>query len=152
MYHENLVTDDYMRLINEFRLESICDEAHLQRALAMIDRLAFKAERSVGESAYLSALTDLVETYEDAHVSVPEVSGVDLLRYLMEENGLTQRDLVPLLGTPSIVSEVLAGKRRLALSHIQRLSSHFGLPADVFMATGPEDTAPAIARHAGAGS
>lgn len=51
----------------------------------------------------------------------------------MAENGLTQADLVPLFGAPSAVSEVLSGKRRLALDHIKRLAVHFGLPADIFI-------------------
>lgn len=55
------------------------------------------------------------------------------LRYLRAENALTQADLAPLFGGPSVISEVLAGKRRLALSHIARLAAHFGLPADVFI-------------------
>jgi HTH-type transcriptional regulator / antitoxin HigA len=55
----------------------------------------------------------------------------------MEENGLTQADLVPLFGAASIVSEVLSGKCRLALAHIQRLAVHFGLPADVFIGPPP---------------
>ncbi len=51
----------------------------------------------------------------------------------MEENGLSQVDLVPLFGTPPVVSEVLADKRRLALTHFRRLTDHFGLPADMFI-------------------
>jgi HTH-type transcriptional regulator/antitoxin HigA len=67
---------------------------------------------------------------------MPPVSGVEALRYLMAENGLTQADLAPLFGSPSIISEVLAGKRRLALAHIARLAGRFGVPADVFIARG----------------
>jgi HTH-type transcriptional regulator/antitoxin HigA len=74
-----------------------------------------------------------VETYEHAHVAIPPISGVEAVRYLMEENGLAQADLVPLLGTASRVSEVLAGKRRLTLAHITRLAERFGVPADVFI-------------------
>jgi len=85
------------------------------------------------EEEYLRALTDLVETYENVHVTIPPTSGVEALRYLMQEHGLAQADLAPLFGTRSIVSEVLSGKRHLALSHITLLSEHFGLPADVFM-------------------
>ncbi|HEX6121771.1 MAG TPA: hypothetical protein VFY89_01360, partial [Ktedonobacterales bacterium] len=86
------------------------------------------------EEAYLGALTDLVEIYEDAHVTIPPITGVDALRLLMMENGLTQADLVPLFGAPSIISEVLAGKRGLALAHIEKLAAYFHLPADVFIA------------------
>jgi HTH-type transcriptional regulator / antitoxin HigA len=102
-------------------------------ALAMIDRLLDTSNRSDAEEAYLQALTDLVAAYEDAHVATPPVSGIDALRYLMEENGLTQADMVSEFGTRSIVSEVLAGKHHLALSHIARLAERFGLPADAFI-------------------
>lgn len=63
----------------------------------------------------------------------PPVSGVDVLRHLMEEHNLTQAELAPLFGGRSAISEVLAGKRRLNLTHITRLSERFGLPADAFI-------------------
>jgi HTH-type transcriptional regulator/antitoxin HigA len=127
------IEEEYLSLVRAFPLISIRDDAHLAEALQIIGRLVEQPERSAAEEAYLGALTDLVETYEDAHVAIPPTSGVDALRYLMAENGLTQADLVPLFGSPSVVSEVLAGKRRLALAHIRRLSAHFGLPTDVFI-------------------
>ena len=113
----------------------IRDDAHLAEALATLDRLIEQPERSEAKEAYLSALTDLVETYENAHVIIPPVSGVAVLRYLMEENGLKQSDLAPLFGSPSIISEVLAGKRRLALAHMRKLTAYFGLPIGVFLKT-----------------
>jgi HTH-type transcriptional regulator/antitoxin HigA len=125
--------EEYVALVRAFPLVSIRDDAHLAEALVVIDRLTALAERSAAEEAYLGALTDLVETYENAHVAIPPISGVEAVRYPMEENGLTQADLVPLFGTPSIVSEVLSGKRRLSLGHITRLAERFGVPADVFI-------------------
>jgi len=126
--------EEYLTLVRAFPLVSIRDEVHLAEALAVIDQLLERPQRSTAEEEYLRALTDLVETYENAHVAIPTVSGVEALRFLMEEHGLTQADLAPLFGTRSIVSEVLAGKRRLALSHIARLAERFGVPADVFIA------------------
>jgi HTH-type transcriptional regulator / antitoxin HigA len=125
--------EQYLTLVRAFPLISVRNDAHLDEALAVIDRLLDSPQRTSAEEEYLQALTDLVEIYENAHVAIPPVSGVEVLRFLMEENGLAQADLVPIFGTRSIVSEVLAGKRRLALSHILRLSERFGLPADVFM-------------------
>lgn len=122
----------YLNLVREFALASIRDDTHLHEALAVIDRLLGRP-LSEGEEMYLDALTDLVERYEDAHVEMPAISGVAMLRHLMDTHNLRQRDLVPLFGTESIVSEVLSGKRRLALSHIQNLARYFQLPADVFM-------------------
>ncbi len=111
----------------------IRDDAHLREALETIDQLVEKPERSEAEEAYLSALTDLVETYENAHVVIPPVTGVTLLRCLMEENELKQSDLAPLFGAPSIISEALSGKRRLALSHMEKLAAYFGLPISAFI-------------------
>lgn len=125
--------EEYVAQVRAFPLLSIRDDQHLAEALSVIDGLLGKPERSAAEEAYLGALTDLVETYEDAHVEIPPTSGRDALRYLMEENGLSQADLVPLFGSPSIVSEVLTGKRQLALSHIRRLAAYFGVPADFFI-------------------
>jgi HTH-type transcriptional regulator/antitoxin HigA len=125
--------EEYVALVRAFPLLSIRGDEHLAEALAVIDRLTEKPERTQAEEAYLGALVDLVETYEDAHVVIPPTPGREALRYLMEENGLSQADLVPLFGTPSVVSEVLAGKRHLALTHIRRLADYFGLPADAFI-------------------
>ena len=123
----------YLALVRAFPLVSLHNDAHLKEALAVIDRLLDIPQRSAAEEEYLQALTDLVETYENAHVTMPTVTGVDALRYLMAENDLTQADLAPLFGSRSIISEVLAGKRRLALSHITRLARRFGLPTEVFI-------------------
>ncbi len=130
---DSTTKEGYLTLVRAFPLVSIRDEGHVSEALAVIDQLLERPQRSTAEEEYLRALTDLVETYENAHVTIPTVTGVDALRYLMEEHGLTQADLAPLFGTRSIVSEVLAGKRRLALSHIARLAERFGVPADVFI-------------------
>ncbi len=132
MLFEYADMEAYLALVRAFPLISIRDDVHLREALATLDRLVEQSERSEAEEAYLSALTDLVETYENAHVVIPPVSGVAVLRYLMEENGLKQSDLAPLFGSPSIISEVLAGKRRLALSHMEKLAAYFGLPISVF--------------------
>ena len=125
--------EEYLELVRAFPLMSIEDDAHLAAALAVIDKLVEHPTRSLAEDVYLGALTDLVETYENAHGALPPATGVEALRYLMEENGLTQADLAPLFGAPSIVSEVLSGKRRLALTHARRLATYFGLPASVFL-------------------
>ena len=57
---------------------------------------------------------------------------MDIARRLIEANGLRQADLVDVFGTPSVVSEVLNGKRNLAKSHIEELSQCFGVSPDLF--------------------
>ena len=78
-----------------------------------------------------SQLGDMIEAYDELHRPLPKVGGVEVLRYLMQEHGLSQGDL-PEVGTQSVISEVLAGKRQLNVRHIRALSDRFGVPADVF--------------------
>lgn len=124
---------DYWVHSFELPLTSIHDDMHLDRAIAKINTLIDQAELSSGDELYLNALSDLVALYESEHIKLPRASGVDVLRHLMEAHDMNQHDLVPILGNKSTVSEVLSGKRRLALTHIKKLSQHFGVPADVFI-------------------
>jgi HTH-type transcriptional regulator / antitoxin HigA len=125
--------DEYWRLNHEFPLVPIRDDSHLEQALTVIDRLTDYPLQDLGAQAYLGALADLVYVYEQQHVTWPHMTGVDVVVHVMEEHRLTQADLAPLFGGRSVVSAVLAGKRRLNLTHITRLSARFGLPADAFI-------------------
>lgn len=125
--------DKYLRLVRAFPLVPIGGEADLDAAIAVIDRLTDKPVRSEAEEAYLGVLTDLVGTYEDAHVTIPPRSRVAALRFLMEANGLRQADLVPVLGRRSLVSEILHGKRHLALSHVRKLAAYFHVSPATFI-------------------
>ena len=125
--------DEYLALVRAFPLAHIRDDAHLDAAVAVVDRLLDKDDRSPAEEMYLDALTDLVETYEEVHVAIPARSGVDALRFLMEANDLRQVDLVPVLGRKSLVSEVLSGKRPLTLTHVKKLADYFRVSPAVFI-------------------
>lgn len=75
---------------------------------------------------------ELIARYEERRHLVPDVRGADMLRFLMESHGLKQSDL-PEVGTQSVVSEILSGKRQLNARQIARLSARFRVPADVFL-------------------
>ncbi|HVA91149.1 MAG TPA: helix-turn-helix domain-containing protein [Chloroflexota bacterium] len=128
--------EEYWRLIHAFPLAPIRDDTHLDQALAIIDQLTERSRPDADAQLYLGALADLVYVYEQQHVSWPPVTGSDVVRHLMEEHQLTQADLAPLFGGRSVVSAVLAGKRRLNLTHITRLSARFDVPAGVFIDEG----------------
>jgi HTH-type transcriptional regulator/antitoxin HigA len=78
-----------------------------------------------------SHIGDMIEAYDEEHRPLPKASGVEVLRYLMQEHGLNQGDL-PQVGSQSIISEILGGKRQLNVRHIRALSERFCVPADVF--------------------
>ena len=79
-----------------------------------------------------SHMGELIEQYDDAHRPMPEVRGADMLRHLMQWHGLDQSSL-PDVGTQSVISEILNGKRRLNVRQIKALTQRFGLPADLFL-------------------
>ena len=75
----------------------------------------------------------LIEAYERARWPRRIPSLPDLLTYLMEQHSLSRSDLVPLLGTPSRVSEVLNGKRELSMSMVRKLRERFRISADLLI-------------------
>lgn len=127
------IEHEYLELVRHFPLVSIQDDEHLAEAIEVIHQLLDKPTRTEADEAYLGALTDIVEVYENTHVHIPSSSGLEVLRSLVEENGLSENDLAPIFGTTSAVSEVLAGIRPLTLTEITRLADYFGVPADVFV-------------------
>jgi HTH-type transcriptional regulator/antitoxin HigA len=91
-----------------------------------------KPSRSEAEAIEL--LTLLVDRYEQTHYSVPAADAVSVVRFLIEQQGLAQRDLIPQFGSESAVSMFLAGQRKLTLDQVRKLSARFKLPSDVFIA------------------
>jgi HTH-type transcriptional regulator/antitoxin HigA len=86
-----------------------------------------RAEKELAE-----LLTLLIEDFEEKRYRVPRGKPLDVLRFLMEQHGLMQKDVVKMFGTPSIVSEVLSGKRELNKDHIERLSARFHVSPELF--------------------
>jgi HTH-type transcriptional regulator / antitoxin HigA len=80
----------------------------------------------------IETLSVLIEAYDRENHSLPDASGVEVLRFLMAEHDLTQKDL-PEIGSQGVVSEVLAGRRRLNLRQIQALAARFGTDPGTFI-------------------
>jgi HTH-type transcriptional regulator/antitoxin HigA len=91
---------------------------------------------SRSEAAAIELLTMLVDRYEQEHYSVPAADAVSVVRFLIEQQGLAQRDLIPQFGSERAVSMFLTGQRKLTLDQVRKLSARFKLPADVFIANG----------------
>jgi HTH-type transcriptional regulator/antitoxin HigA len=103
-----------------------------QEYLSIVDKLASKDNPSREEEKYAEVLLALIEAYEEKHHPIPDASPVEVLRALMDANDLRQKDLVPIFGTESIVSEVLHKKRGLNKAHIDKLSKRFHVSPAVF--------------------
>jgi HTH-type transcriptional regulator/antitoxin HigA len=96
-------------------------------------KLTAKPDPTPDEEEAIELMTLLVERYEEEHYPVPEAEPADVLRFLLERNGLSQRDIVPELGSESTVSLVLSGKRQLNRDHIARVSRRFSVSPSVFL-------------------
>lgn len=111
---------------------------HNDRELAAYTEVLFKLTAldnpSPSEAQAIELLTLLVDQYEQAHYSVPAADAVSVVRFLIEQQGLTQRDLIPQFGSESAVSMFLRGQRKLTLEQVRKLSARFKIPADVFLA------------------
>src|ERR1700737_2522265 len=111
-----------------FVIENDADHA---QAKALIERLMGSNDPS--DRARLTAQARLVEAYERVRWPRRAPSLPDLLTYLMDQHGLSRADLVPLLGTPSRVSEVMTGKRELSMSMVRKLRERFQISADLLI-------------------
>jgi HTH-type transcriptional regulator/antitoxin HigA len=103
-----------------------------EQYLSVLDKLAGKNSPTAEEEKYAEVLMTLIDAYEEEHHSIPDASPVEVLRALMHANDLRQKDLVPIFGSESIVSEVLHKKRDLNKTHISKLSKRFNVSPAVF--------------------
>lgn len=81
---------------------------------------------------YLNAVIPFVEQYEKGEFPIGSTTPEEVLRFFMEEHGLSQYDLAKDLGGQPVVSDILRGKRRLSREHIERLSRRFGVAPATF--------------------
>ena len=110
----------------------VTSERQHEEYLSVLDKLAGKDNPTSEEEKYAEVLMTLIEAYEEEHHSIPDAPPVEVLRTLMDANHLRQKDLVPIFGSETIVSEVLHKKRGLNKTHIEKLSKRFRVSPAVF--------------------
>lgn len=104
-------------------------------ALARIEYL-WGAEPGTCEGDELEILLTLVTAYESENHPVPPPSPIEAIRFVMDQKGLKQTDLIPFIGSRPRVSEILNGKRSLTLKMIRNLRSKLGIPAEILIQDG----------------
>ena len=103
---------------------------HFAEILETLDTSVRRLTRE--ETAMQSLLVQLIQNYDD-RVDLPDVPPLEMLRYLMEQGGLRQANLLPVFGSRSIASAVLNGKRELSKAHIRGLAGFFHVSPEVFL-------------------
>jgi HTH-type transcriptional regulator/antitoxin HigA len=122
----------YIELLKTFPPRPIGSEEELIATQNVIDSLIDRDTLTPDEQDYLNVLGSLVYEYEQKHESIPDLNGVELIKALLDEFGLRQKDLVPIFKTESIVSAVLNGQRQLTADHIRKLAEFFHISPAAF--------------------
>lgn len=123
--------DDLVRLMPP---QAIMDDVHYENTIEMIDRLMASGKLTKGQEIYLETLVQLVQAYEASHHAIEAPKGIDALKHLLEEQGMSASALARLLGVhASMGSKILNGERALTVEHLKLLSARFKVRADTFM-------------------
>jgi HTH-type transcriptional regulator/antitoxin HigA len=118
----------------------IKNETEYSEALAEVERLVeHDPAPGTTDGDRLELLTLLIENYESKRFPRRALNPIEAIRFRMEQQGLGQRDLVPLIGSRRRVSEVLSGRRPLTLSMIRALHRNLQIPADSLLGEHPAD-------------
>ena len=112
----------------------IRNKAHYRR---MVNTLNLLLDSTAGDEKHpamglVDIVGDLIADYEAAHDPMPPASGLDGLKFLIDQHGLKQGEL-PEIGSQGVVSEVLAGKRELNVRQIRALGKRFGVSTATFV-------------------
>lgn len=125
----------YADLVVKVLPTAIQSEDEYEIMLANIDELMNKGEDKLlpEEERLLETLAILVESYEDEHYPMPEVSPNEVLKFLIDENNLKQSDLLHIFGSSGIASEVVNGKRSISKAQAKKLAEYFKVSVELFI-------------------
>lgn len=115
-----------------YELRPIRTEDDYERALAEVERL-WGADPETPEGDRLDVLATLINAYESSRFPIDPPDPIDAILFRMEQQGLTRKDLEPLIGSRARIAEVLNRKRGLSIEMIRRLHDTLGIPADVLI-------------------
>ena len=115
------------------KIAPIKNEKDYQKALKELEK-GFDAKPNSSEGDKAEVLVLLIEDYEKKHFPIDAPDPLEAIKYMMEEKGLSKKDVVGYFGSKSLVSQVLRGQRNLSLKMIRALHKGLGLPYEVLLA------------------
>jgi HTH-type transcriptional regulator/antitoxin HigA len=121
-------------------VKPIRTKSDYKQALAEVERL-WGAKSGTPGGDRLDVLATLIDAYEAAHYPMDPPDPVEAIKFRMEQQGLSRKDLEPLIGTRTRVAEVLNRKRSLSIGMIRRLHQALGISADVLIRSSGRDEA-----------
>ena len=125
----------YAELLAQTLPTTITNEQELEQFTEIVDRLAVKQTLSPEESRLLQLLSTLIEVYEDEHYPILDAPPHVMIQGFMQDRGLRNKDLEPILGSSGVTSEVVSGKRKPSKTQIKKLAELFEVSPEFFVST-----------------
>jgi len=125
----------YAELLAQTLPTAITNEQELEQFTEIVDRLAVKQTLSPEETRLLQLLSTLIEVYEDEHYPIPDAPPHVMIQGFMQDRGLRNKDLEPILGSSGVTSEVISGKRKPSKTQIKKLAELFEVSPELFVST-----------------
>lgn len=125
--------DSYAYLLAKYQPKVIETEAENEHTIALAQALEHKENRSLEEDAILELLVTLIEKFEDENYPIPERTPLMTLLHLMESNHIKQENLVGIIGSSEVVSEVVNGKCSINRTQVKALAEFFSVDVTLFI-------------------
>jgi HTH-type transcriptional regulator / antitoxin HigA len=125
--------ESYTDLLIRYQPKPIATDTDYEAAIALASDIEHRSATTPEEETLLELLLTLIEKYEATHEPIPPSSGTSVLHHLMEAQDLNANDLVGVLGSPTIVEQILAGQTAINTAQAQALAERLNVTAQVFL-------------------
>jgi HTH-type transcriptional regulator/antitoxin HigA len=129
----SLDTTTYSQLLVEFQPKVITTEAEYERNLEIVEKLMACKNRTPEQTAILQLLVTLIEEFENKHYPIEPAPPHAVLQHLMEAREIKQADLVGIVGSKGVVSEIVNGKRAISKTQAKVLGEFFNVSPALFI-------------------
>lgn len=125
-------TDKYLELLKQYPPRPIHNEEDLEMMQEVINRLLDKPQLTAEEREYLNVLGALIYEYEENQEPIPDIYGLELLKFILEERNLQKQDLLSIFESKSTLDDILGGQQDLTPIYIQKLANFLNISPDLF--------------------
>jgi HTH-type transcriptional regulator/antitoxin HigA len=125
-------TDKYLELLKQYPPRPIDNEEDLEMMQQVINRLLDKPQLTAEEREYLNVLGALIYEYEENQEPIPDIYGLELLKFILEERNLQKQDLLSIFESKSTLDDILDGLQELTPIYIQKLANFLNISPDLF--------------------
>lgn len=126
-------TDKYLELLKQYPPRPIDNEEDLEMMQEVINRLLDKPQLTAEEREYLNVLGALIYEYEENQEPIPDIYGLELLKFILEERNLQKQDLLSIFESKSTLDDILDGQQELTPIYIQKLANFLNISPDLFL-------------------